>query len=245
MKRDATNGSTTTLFRKALCSGIILAASLCSLDSTAGVTVPYEDKGSITRSCTSFPSCRSVETSHNAANQSTGVTSTPISTTNAYYIFDLTGLSGSVSSATFELAITDIPSFSQGKSVGIFDVMTHLAFFSTTGSETRSNLGGGTIGPIEQVLNDLGSGQQYASFSLSSLGTLSVGLNALTDLNAAIGGHFILGLTGLTTLGTSFGDGSLTLNGVAAIPEPETYAMLVAGLGILGLVARRRRQQAT
>jgi hypothetical protein len=29
-----------------------------------------------------------------------------------------------------------------------------------------------------------------------------------------------------------------------AIPEPETYAMLLAGLGLLGLAARRRKQQA-
>ena len=30
----------------------------------------------------------------------------------------------------------------------------------------------------------------------------------------------------------------------AAIPEPETYAMLLAGLGMLGFAARRRRRQA-
>lgn len=44
---------------------------------------------------------------------------------------------------------------------------------------------------------------------------------------------------------TSFQD---TTNGVVpvtplpAVPEPETYAMLLAGLGILGFVARRRKQ---
>lgn len=31
---------------------------------------------------------------------------------------------------------------------------------------------------------------------------------------------------------------------IAAIPEPETYAMLLAGLGLMGFVARRRKQSA-
>jgi len=35
---------------------------------------------------------------------------------------------------------------------------------------------------------------------------------------------------------------SQTIPGVPAIPEPETYAMMLAGLGLLGFVARRRRQ---
>jgi hypothetical protein len=30
---------------------------------------------------------------------------------------------------------------------------------------------------------------------------------------------------------------------VAAIPEPETYAMMLAGLGLLGVAARRRKQK--
>lgn len=29
---------------------------------------------------------------------------------------------------------------------------------------------------------------------------------------------------------------------VAAIPEPETYLLMLAGLGVLGFAARRRRQ---
>lgn len=32
------------------------------------------------------------------------------------------------------------------------------------------------------------------------------------------------------------------INSVVAVPEPETYAMLLAGLGLIGFVARRRRE---
>ena len=40
--------------------------------------------------------------------------------------------------------------------------------------------------------------------------------------------------------GASGAPGTWTM-GVAAVPEPETYAMLVAGLGLVGAVARRRQ----
>ncbi|MBK7007107.1 MAG: PEP-CTERM sorting domain-containing protein [Burkholderiales bacterium] len=30
---------------------------------------------------------------------------------------------------------------------------------------------------------------------------------------------------------------------IAAVPEPETYAMLLAGLGVMGAVARRRKSK--
>jgi hypothetical protein len=34
-----------------------------------------------------------------------------------------------------------------------------------------------------------------------------------------------------------------TTYGVAPVPEPETYAMMLAGLGLLGVMARRRKQK--
>jgi hypothetical protein len=39
-----------------------------------------------------------------------------------------------------------------------------------------------------------------------------------------------------------FSPGEGEIDAIAAIPEPETYAMLLAGLGLLGFAARRRKQ---
>ena len=39
----------------------------------------------------------------------------------------------------------------------------------------------------------------------------------------------------------AFFDG-LTVSPVAAVPEPDTYAIMLAGLGLLGVIARRRHR---
>ena len=58
---------------------------------------------------------------------------------------------------------------------------------------------------------------------------------------------FFGGVTGLafTHLFSNNGDAWAVHDGdVTAIPEPETYAMLLAGLGLLGFMTRRRKESA-
>jgi len=59
---------------------------------------------------------------------------------------------------------------------------------------------------------------------------------SVSDTFALTAGSYYYAVSGRST-----GAYSLTSTAVAAIPEPETYAMLLAGLGIVAFVARRRR----
>ena len=56
-------------------------------------------------------------------------------------------------------------------------------------------------------------------------------------------GVYTLTLTGTNSasVGSYAGNLAVTPGLPALVPEPETYAMLLAGLGIVGLLARRRR----
>jgi hypothetical protein len=59
--------------------------------------------------------------------------------------------------------------------------------------------------------------------------------------DSAITGPAYIQITGVT----DGGNGGIYSGAIAAIPEPETYAMLLAGLGLMGAVVRRRSNRKT
>ena len=63
--------------------------------------------------------------------------------------------------------------------------------------------------------------------------------------NVRVSGLSFTAIPGVAAAGCSSctNQSDFTLISVSAVPEPETYAMLLAGLGLMGFVARRKQQK--
>lgn len=75
-----------------------------------------------------------------------------------------------------------------------------------------------------------------------------IGINGNGFAGATVSAIFSNGETryGTYTLTNEAGFGSkVGITSVTAVPEPETYAMMLAGLGLIGAIARRRRTKQT
>lgn len=149
------------------------------------------------------------------ASASTPITLTPSATTaNAYSA----AFSGAAASNTFDL---DLSGFS-----GVSNFVGQVSANFTGGSGydvTGVTLDGASFLPL---LNST-FGNTGADYWLLLLPTLSATVHQIV-------------VSGTPMANTQGFVGSLSLS-VIAVPEPETYAMLIAGLGLVGFMARRRK----
>jgi hypothetical protein len=84
----------------------------------------------------------------------------------------------------------------------------------------------------------------YSTSSATALTSVTnSGINQLTlTYSPSLAGNYYLKVAGVTggLLGGGY-NGAISVAAVTPVPEPETYAMLLAGLGVMGFIARRRK----
>ena len=106
---------------------------------------------------------------------------------------------------------------------------------------SKSRFSSSTL-PYEVLLNGISIFNGAASGTSWSQNLLS-GLSLLEGNNTLTFNSRINGISGslAVDIGAHIDNVSVIQTSVAAIPEPETYAMFLAGLGLLGFAARRRQ----
>lgn len=122
------------------------------------------------------------------------------------------------------------------------DTFTDKYTFTLTGASTITGDLLSYTGNAKNGL-DITNLALYGTSGLLLTGTqVSTGASDVWQLSSAVlgAGNYYLAVSG-SAVSKSAGSYSLGVT-VTPVPEPETYAMLLGGLGLMGVVARRRKQ---
>ena len=124
------------------------------------------------------------------------------------------------------------------------------ASFSDVYSVTLAPGKTGVVGGFFGITTDISTTFSFATSLDGTYWSASVPVPVAIDIEDGSFGYAssFSGLTPSTPyyfkLSGSNLDGGYTIH-IAAVPEPETYAMLLAGLGLMGSIARRRNRTNT
>ncbi len=163
---------------------------------------------------------------------------------NDFFTFDLTGISGTIQSATLLLTRESSGSPNPTETIDFWDVQTPAAVLNNN------------TGPGASIANDLGSGRNYGSFQVAMNGpaseVLSFDLNAdaIADLNASLGNYFSIGgsMEGQPAPGVDryiFGvsQGVPAQLQLTVVPEPSVRDLIILFAVISTLFRSRRLAQ--
>jgi len=152
--------------------------------------------------------------------------------------------------ASLQLNVAQRNLDTNAKNQAINSVGSALLTTTVTAVETFNSTGGFTTIEFNNLGLSLNANTKYIAYLTSSDPTVTGIQLSRTQTTADTSGFGIGNAYLSTTPGTGWqlpfsGSGFLSLQYTAVtapVPEPESYAMLLAGLGWLGFVARRRKQ---
>jgi probable HAF family extracellular repeat protein len=125
-----------------------------------------------------------------------------------------------------------------GQVIGSYGYGVSHAFITNAGATELTDLGTlGGLGSEALAINDTGQVVGWANTENGAQQAFVTGPNGegMTDLNSLV--HLSEGVVLTTAMGIN-NKGQVI---VLAIPEPETYALMLAGLGLIGFVAQRQK----
>lgn len=137
--------------------------------------------------------------------------------------------SGTISSAT--LSIWNAGSNQSSENSAVYDL--HAA----SGISLAGLINGVSFGSISAGAADTGV-SHYVNINLNEDGINF--LNGNQGNNVVFGGGVTQGNSVVRFFGYTGGTPVAQLTTVSAVPEPETYGMLLAGLGLMGFITRRK-----
>jgi PEP-CTERM motif len=154
-----------------------------------------------------------------------GFNDNPLSEVRNFFAFDLSGLTGPVTNATLTIPSNPFGIGYENTSGG-----ASITYTNWDVSTSVDDLTNGTNGL--STFADLGSGEKFGSVSIGPddlVTTVTLDAAALDALSAAEGKEFAIGGSAMATVTT-----------VASVPEASTWAMIIAGFGLMGVALHRR-----
>jgi hypothetical protein len=127
----------------------------------------------------------------------------------------------------------------EGTSVGTF------ATNSSTSGVSAFEVSLNELGYLELTFKDVTTGKQaFSGYAGTNDRNSWFGFLEVSEINFGMGAgeYDYLILFNDDYADNDYNDMVVGVKAVQAIPEPETYALMLAGLGVVGFMARRRRQ---
>ena len=156
------------------------------------------------------------------------------------------------SAASFGASLGSLPpsaSFSNTVTGAFTDTWTFSLGAPSTVATSLTNVGitfgSFSTGGITGLLAYLNGFQLFGPTTITNSPPVTVTTQVLTGATSLPAGTFSLVVSGTGVTGGSASYGGNIAALAAPVPEPESYAMLLAGLGVMGSIAFRRNKSKT